>query len=86
MASGADIVDLLMPTSIMKVPPGLLDPKIAHFAADHSGPIFIGLRTVGQTMVAESEFSWHPWFQLGHQFRNVKDGLRQEPSIFGRAW
>lgn len=86
MARRADIVDLLVPTRIMKVPPGLLDPKVANFAPDHSGPIFIGTRTVGQTVVAESEFSWHPWFQLGHQFRNVKDSLGQEPSIFGRAW
>ena len=84
MASRADIMDLFMPTGIVEIPAGLLDPEVAHFTADDGGPVFLGPRPIGQTMIAESQLSWHPWLQLGHQLRDVEDCLGQEACVLGR--
>jgi hypothetical protein len=47
MASRADIVDLLMPASIMEVPTCLLDPKVADLTTDNSVPVLLMAGSIG---------------------------------------
>lgn len=62
MASRTDVVDLLVPARIMKIPAGLLDPKVANLTPDDSVPILLVTRTVGQAVVAKAQVGRHPGF------------------------
>ena len=75
-----------MPDCVVEVPSRLLDPEVAHFAADDGSPVFFTTWPVGETVVAEAQVGGHPRLQLGHQLRHIEDGLGQKSCVFGREW
>lgn len=66
----------------LKGPASLLDPEVAQLAADYGVPILLTTRAVGQTVVAKAEIGWHPWLELGHQFRYVEDLSGKKSRVF----